>query len=49
MNTGHITSIIGMIIIVAGLTVVLSNKNTASDIKAFGDSFAGSLKAAMGR
>jgi hypothetical protein len=49
MQVGRIADIIGMIVVVAGITVVVSSKNTAADIKAFGSAFSGSLSAAMGK
>lgn len=49
MQFGRIADIIGAIVVVAGITVVVSSKNTAEDIKAFGGAFSGSLSAAMGK
>jgi len=49
MQIGRIADIIGAIVVVAGITVVVSSKNTAEDIKAFGSAFSGSLSAAMGK
>ncbi len=48
MEVGKIFSILSAIVVVAGITVVVTSKNTASDLRAFGDTFSGSLRAAMG-
>lgn len=49
MQWGKIFDIGMAIVAVAGATVAVSSPNTASIIKSFGDSFANSLKAAMGK
>lgn len=41
-------NILGSIVVVAGVTAVVSNKNSSTVIKAFGDAFRGSVKAALG-
>ncbi len=48
MQVGRIADILGAIVVVAGITVVVSSPNFAGDIKAFGSAFSGSLSAAMG-
>lgn len=48
MNLGRIVDIAIAIVVVAGITVAVSSPNTAPIIKAFGDSYSGSIKAAMG-
>lgn len=49
MNIGRIVDILIAIVAVGGITVAVSSTQTASIIKAFGESFTGSLKAAMGQ
>lgn len=49
MQIGRIFDIAGAIVGVALATVLVTSSNTASVISAFGNSFSGSLKAAMGR
>lgn len=49
MAVGRIFDIVGAIIGVALATVLVTSANTAKVISAFGDTFAGSLRAAMGR
>jgi hypothetical protein len=48
MNVGRIFDILIAIVTVAGITAVVSSKNTQGDIKAFGSAFSGSLSAALG-
>ncbi len=48
MELGKVFSILSAIVVVAGITVVVSSPNTSADIKAFGGAFSGSLQAAMG-
>jgi len=45
----RIANIAASIVAVAGLTVLVTNSNTARIIGAAGDAFSGSLRAAMGR
>ncbi len=49
MEVGKIFSIAMAIVVVAGITIVVSSPTTAGDLKAIGDTFSGSLRAAMGR
>lgn len=44
----QIAAIFGAIVIVAGVAVVVGSPYVAGIIKAFGDAFSGSLKAAKG-
>jgi len=48
MQVGRIFDILAAIVAVAMTTVIVTGKNTAQVIQAFGSSFAMSLKAAMG-
>ncbi len=48
MQWGQLFSILSAIVGVASATVIVSSPNTSGIIKAFGDAFAGSLRAAMG-
>ena len=48
MEVGKIFSIAMAIVVVAGITVVTASPNTQGDLRAVGDTFSGSLKAAMG-
>ncbi len=48
MQLGRIFDIGMAIVVVAGVTVAVTKPNTAGVIKAIGDSFSSSLKAAMG-
>ena len=48
MQMGRIFDIMAAIVSIAGLTVLVTSTNTASIISAFGNTFTGSLKAAMG-
>lgn len=48
MNADKIASIGGAIVTVALVTVVVSHPQSAKIIRAFGDAFAGSVRAAMG-
>ncbi len=45
---GRFFDILAAIVGVAAITVLVTGSNTASVIAAFGNAFAGSLKAAMG-
>lgn len=49
MTADKLLNVVGSIVTVALVTAVVSSKNTAGIVKAFGDAFAGSLKAAEGR
>ena len=49
MQIGRIFDILGAIVGVGLATVLVTSPNTSSVISAFGNSFAGSIKAAMGR
>ena len=49
MALNRILDIAGAIVGVGLATVLVTSPNTANVIKAFGSSFAGSLRAAMGR
>lgn len=49
MTVQSILAIFGAIVVVAGITVVVTNANSATIIGAVGDLFTGSLRAAMGR
>lgn len=42
-------NVLGSIVTVALVTAIVSSKNTAGIVSAFGNAFAGSLKAAEGR
>ena len=44
----QIAAIFGAIVIVAGIAVVVGSPYVAAQIRAFGDAFAGGLKAAKG-
>jgi hypothetical protein len=48
MEFGRIFDIASAIVTVALVTVLVTGKNTAAVIGAFGNAFAGSLRAAMG-
>lgn len=49
MNLDRIFNVAGMIVILAGVTVVVTSPRTAAIIKALGDSFTGSITAATRR
>lgn len=49
MTVAKIFGVLGAVVAVAGVTVAVSSTNTANIIGAFGNSFSGSLKAAMGQ
>ena len=49
MNLSGIVSIASAIVTVALVTTVVSHKESASVVGAFGNAFAGSLRAAQGR
>lgn len=48
MSTDKIFNVLGMIVVVAGITAAVSpNRETANTIRALGDAFAGSIRAAV--
>lgn len=49
MNLNSIVSVLGAIVTVALVTTVVSHKESAQVVGAFGQAFAGSLRAAQGR
>jgi hypothetical protein len=49
MNLDKIANVAGAIVGVAAITAVVSNSNTAAVIRAAGEAFAGSIRAALGR
>ncbi len=50
MNLDRLANILGMIVVVAGVTTVLMRGTAAASvIRALGDGFSGSLRAAQGR
>lgn len=48
MNAHNIFDVLGGIVFVALITTIVTSKNTAGQITAVGNAFAGSLQAAMG-
>lgn len=48
MNADRIANIFGGVIIIGILTTVLARPNTVQVIRATGDAFSGSIRAAMG-
>jgi hypothetical protein len=49
MVLGRIFDIMAAIVVVGGVTVAVSSPNTAGVANAFGNAFANSLRAAMGK
>ena len=49
MNLDKVFSIAGMLVVVAGVTTVVSHPASAQVIRAIGDAFTGSLRAAQGK
>lgn len=49
MNADKIANVLGAIVTVALVTTIVASPNTAQVVRAFGDAFGGSLRAAMGR
>lgn len=49
MNIDRIANIIGSIVTVALVTTIVSNPGSAGVIRALGDAFVGSLRAAQGK
>lgn len=45
----RIANIIGLIVVVAMITAIVSRKNSAAIIRAFGQAFSTSIRAALGR
>ena len=48
MTTNTIINVMGAIVTVALVTTIVMHPDSANVIKAFGDAFSGSIKAAMG-
>lgn len=48
MNANNIFDVLGGIVVVALVTTIVTSRNTAGQITAVGNAFAGSLQAAMG-
>ncbi len=48
MQLGKVIDLFGSIVTVGMVTVIITSTQTAGIIKAWGDAFSGSLKAAMG-
>ncbi|MBT2400639.1 hypothetical protein [Streptomyces sp. ISL-100] len=49
MNMDKLFSIASMLVVVAGVTTVVSHPASAQVIRAIGDAFTGSLRAAQGK
>lgn len=49
MTTNTLINVAGAIVTVALVTTIVSNANSAQVIRAFGDAFSGSIKAAMNK
>ncbi len=49
MTADRLFNVLGSIVTVALVTTVVSSRNTAGIVSAFGNAFAGSLKAAQGK
>lgn len=49
MNADKLFNILGSIVTVALVTTVVSSRNTAGIVSAFGSAFSGSLRAAQGK
>lgn len=49
MNPSGIVNVLGSIVTVALVTTIVSHPQSAQVIRAFGDAFAGSLRAAQGK
>lgn len=49
MNANNVFDILGGIVLVALVTTIVSNKNTAAQVTAAGNAFSGALAAAMGK
>ena len=49
MNADKLFNLLGSIVTVAIITTVVTNRNSAEVIKAFGAAFAGSIRAAQGK
>lgn len=48
MNADKLFSVLAMIVVVAGVTTVVSHSESAAVIRALGDTFASALRAAQG-
>lgn len=49
MNASGLVNILGAIVTVAMVTTIVSHPESSAVIRAFGDAFSGSLRAAMGK
>lgn len=49
MNGDKLFNVLGMIVMVAAITTVVMRPTSAGVIKALGDAFSGSIRAAMGK
>lgn len=49
MNADKLFNVLGAIVTVAAITTVVSRSTSASVIRSFGDAFAGSIRAALGK
>ena len=49
VNLDRVFTVAGAIVTLATVTTIVSNSNSAAVIRAFGDAFSGSIRAAMGR
>lgn len=49
MNLDKLMNVAAMIVTVAAITTIVSHPTSAAVIKAIGDAFSGSLRAAMGK
>lgn len=49
MNANNIFDVAGGIVLVALVTTIVTSRNTAGQITAVGNAFAGSLRAALGQ
>lgn len=49
MNLDKLFNLLGSIVTVAIITTIVTNRNSAEVIRAFGGAFSGSIRAAQGR
>lgn len=49
MNADKIANVLGAIVTVALVTTIVSRSTSAGVIRAFGDAFSGSIRAALGK
>lgn len=49
MNADKALNVLGAIVTVAMVTTIVSRSNSANVIRAFGEAFSGSLRAALGK